>query len=287
MKWLGAAGWLLTWRDQTIVLDPFFHRPPQARPTLPITRDELPDIDHLLVTHAHWDHFADAPYLAVTNARNSYVPRAALRDLRRESRRRTPAERRRGPDCWHAVDGGERIDLDGLEIEFHRIGKERFDVRFTRDALRKMRRGANLRDWYYGLKFLATHLYGECFAISLALRESGRRLCFFGNLPPIAAPVPRALEALDVAVMPYCPANGDWCEESIALARKLRPPTVLMHHFDQFLPPVTVGLDIANYQGRMLSESPIDRVIVPKFFRDSKLEMLLEQPDSSVRSATS
>ncbi len=277
MKWLGAAGWLLSWGDTTIALDPFFHRPPQARPNLPITRDELPPIDHLLVTHAHWDHFADTPYLAVTNARHTYVPKAAVRDLRREWRRRARAERRRGPDNWRAVVGGERIDLDGLQIEFHRIGRERFDLEFTRDALSKLRRGGNLRDWYYGFKFLATHLYGECFAISLTLRESGRRLCFFGNLPPIAAPMPQVLEGVDVAVLPYCPANGDWCEESIAVARKLRPSTVLMHHFDQFLPPVTVGLDLARYRERMLSETPIERIVVPKFFSDSSLETLLLQ----------
>lgn len=50
-----------------------------------------------------------------------------------------------------------------------------------------------------------------------------------------------------------------------------------MHHFDQFLPPVTVGLDLARYRERMLSETSIDRVVVPVFFRDSSLETLLEQ----------
>ena len=53
MKWLGAAGWLLRWGDQNLLIDPFFHRPPNAKPTLPIGLSDLPPIDLLLLTHGH------------------------------------------------------------------------------------------------------------------------------------------------------------------------------------------------------------------------------------------
>jgi L-ascorbate metabolism protein UlaG (beta-lactamase superfamily) len=275
MTWLGAAGWLLRHRDHTVAIDPFFQRPPAARPHLPIRRDELPLLDYLLLTHGHFDHSADVPYLAATRARTTYVPRALLRDLDREWSR-LPASRRRRERDWHGVDGGERLTIGDLEVSFHRIGTERFDLGMLRASLGKLLRGGDRRDWVTALRFLRTHIYGRCFAVLLHDRAAARKLVFFGNLTTNVDELARVHPDIDVAVLPYCPANGDWLAESIHVARALRPPVVLVHHFDQFLPPVTVGLDLPTYVRGVEDAVPGTTVHIPKFNRRFAFASLLD-----------
>ncbi|HTM21997.1 MAG TPA: MBL fold metallo-hydrolase [Kofleriaceae bacterium] len=272
MTWLGAAGWLLRHGDTTIAIDPFFHRPPAARPILALRRDDLPVIDYLLATHAHYDHFADVPYLACTRARATYVPRAALRDLERE-RRRLPAALRRAETRWHGVVGGETIALGDLHISFHRIGTERFDLAMARDAIGKLARHGDRHDWATAVRFLGSHFCGACHAILLHDRATDRKLIFFGMLTTDLGTLPAEHAGVDVAVLPYCPANADYLAESVHVARALRPATVLVHHFDQFLPPVTVGLDMPAYARAVEAGAPGTRVELPKFCKPFRLEL--------------
>ena len=281
LTWLGAAGWLIRWRDRVIVLDPFFHRPPQARPTLPIGRDDLPPIDHLVATHGHWDHFADVPHLAVTRAAHTWVPRAALADLARASRRTAPALRRYGPEAWSPIEDGLRVAVDDLTLSFHRIGTERFDLAMARTSLAKLARSASLADWIGAARFAASHFFGACFAVVLEIPDPHRTITFFGNLSPDVGQVAARHPAPDVAVLPYCPANGDWLAESITVARALAPRAVLVHHFDQFMPPVTVGLDMPHYIREVSAKAGVARVLLPKFFVETSLARLLASTEKA------
>lgn len=68
LRWLGVAGFALTVRQRTLILDPYLSRG-GARATLtrPLVPDEallareLPHADAVLVGHAHYDHSLDAP----------------------------------------------------------------------------------------------------------------------------------------------------------------------------------------------------------------------------------
>ncbi len=276
MKWLGAACWLLEWQQTKILLDPFFHRPRDAKPVLPIGPADLPPLDYLLVTHAHWDHFADAPALAVENARQSYLPKAALGDLERRHRRTRTADRKRGPNDWHGVVGGERIVLDGLTIAFHHIGTERFDLATIWDATKKLRKGGNLESFQGAYRFLSGHLYGACFAISFELHEPALTVVFFGNLAIDVSAVQLACPQIDLCVLPYCPANTDWLHESVCVASRLDPKLVLVHHFDQFFPPVTVGLDVPAYLDAIKQLTAVPATRLAKFCTETTLSQLLD-----------
>ena len=74
--WFGTNGWEITFRDKTILIDPYFERDDigffsgKFNPDAPINlRQELIDqhvkkADHILIGHGHWDHMADAPAIA-------------------------------------------------------------------------------------------------------------------------------------------------------------------------------------------------------------------------------
>lgn len=64
LMWLGHASWLVELDGLHALIDPLFGRAalvPRAAPA-PLTVDQLPPIDVLLLTHGHYDHF-DAPSL--------------------------------------------------------------------------------------------------------------------------------------------------------------------------------------------------------------------------------
>ncbi|MFC5291129.1 MBL fold metallo-hydrolase [Actinokineospora guangxiensis] len=78
-RWLGCAGWRVDIGATTVLVDPFLSRfstglfSPPFNPATPLTVDEeriadLPgDPASILVTHTHWDHFADVPHLAAAS----------------------------------------------------------------------------------------------------------------------------------------------------------------------------------------------------------------------------
>ncbi|OJF10205.1 MBL fold metallo-hydrolase [Couchioplanes caeruleus] len=78
-RWLGTTGWRIDVAGRTVLIDPYVSRFPTGlfggtfNPATPLAVDpgaiaaaDLGDPETVLVTHTHWDHFADVPYLART-----------------------------------------------------------------------------------------------------------------------------------------------------------------------------------------------------------------------------
>ena len=71
-RWLGVQGVELRCKEQTLVIDPFFTRPPLGSMLLlrPVQPDRelilrmVPACSYILVTHSHYDHLMDVPDLA-------------------------------------------------------------------------------------------------------------------------------------------------------------------------------------------------------------------------------
>ena len=67
MLWLGQACWKITTPGgKVIVVDPWFTSNPKT-PAKYKSVEAIGHVDLILVTHAHFDHFADAPALAMKN----------------------------------------------------------------------------------------------------------------------------------------------------------------------------------------------------------------------------
>jgi L-ascorbate metabolism protein UlaG (beta-lactamase superfamily) len=70
-RWLGVAGLELTCASETLLIDPFFTRPPFRRlwfgrvePDHALIASHLPRCGHILVSHSHYDHLMDVPDVA-------------------------------------------------------------------------------------------------------------------------------------------------------------------------------------------------------------------------------
>jgi L-ascorbate metabolism protein UlaG (beta-lactamase superfamily) len=71
IRWLGNAGFEFRFGQLTLLVDPFLTRPLQQNvyfgrvaPDIDAIHEHIHECDHILVSHAHFDHFMDAPEIA-------------------------------------------------------------------------------------------------------------------------------------------------------------------------------------------------------------------------------
>jgi L-ascorbate metabolism protein UlaG (beta-lactamase superfamily) len=75
-RWMGTDAWEITFRNRTILLDPWLSRTDagffsgKPNPDTPLTLEtavidrHVARADHILIGHGHFDHIADVPYIA-------------------------------------------------------------------------------------------------------------------------------------------------------------------------------------------------------------------------------
>ncbi len=63
LTWLGHGSWLIEAGDHRVLLDPFLTDNPSAK----VKPEELDPISHILISHGHYDHVADAAEIANRN----------------------------------------------------------------------------------------------------------------------------------------------------------------------------------------------------------------------------
>ncbi len=71
VRWLGVAGLEFTLGDHTLLIDPFLSRPPlrnvfmgRVYSDIQLIKEKIKKADHILITHAHYDHLLDVPAIA-------------------------------------------------------------------------------------------------------------------------------------------------------------------------------------------------------------------------------
>lgn len=79
IRYLGVAGWHLQSGGTSLIIDPFFTRPPmwqvtlRLRPDREAIRRHMPPADYILVTHPHYDHIMDVPTAAALSSAQVYA----------------------------------------------------------------------------------------------------------------------------------------------------------------------------------------------------------------------
>lgn len=66
MEWLGINGFRFQHQDETILLDPYVTRNRSALCDPELVQRLIPNANHIVITHSHWDHLADAHIIAKT-----------------------------------------------------------------------------------------------------------------------------------------------------------------------------------------------------------------------------
>jgi L-ascorbate metabolism protein UlaG (beta-lactamase superfamily) len=115
LRWLGNAGFEFRLGKTTMLVDPFLTRPKQSRVYLGRVAvdsksidEHIKDCSHILVSHAHFDHFMDVPEIAIcTDA----IIHGAANTCELARRLNVPENR------IHQISANDEFDFDGIKVK--------------------------------------------------------------------------------------------------------------------------------------------------------------------------
>ncbi|HLW53075.1 MAG TPA: MBL fold metallo-hydrolase [Candidatus Angelobacter sp.] len=284
LKYLGTAGWEISDGTTVILVDPYLSRlygpQPPGRPPAPRaagdTRPQYgwkdpatPDTavidahvsraDFILVTHTHYDHVLDVPYIAQKTHATVIGTESTANVMRAYN---IPE------DKLITVRGGEDYEFGGFSLRVIPSLHSPLDHKhyFSSETAPS------------GMKAPLTleQMHPEGGTLAYLLRLRGHQILVFGGMNYIE----REVEGLrpDVAVVGAAGSRKEIYDYSGRLMRALGfPALVLPTHWDNFTAPYSASQDqplaaLREFTEEIKAASPRSRVIVPKYFEPIVLD---------------
>jgi L-ascorbate metabolism protein UlaG (beta-lactamase superfamily) len=281
--WYGtAAVHLVVDEALGMFFDPWFARPPDARPRIAADPRavDLQPLDIILVSHSHFDHVINLPDLVRRYPQvQAHVPAVTLENCRRLCRGAILKDY----SCnltdgdWarvHTVTAGDSVEVSSREgsVRLHATAIKSGHVRF--DAYSIVRVIFNfrvLRRLGYYSRFLVGFPKKEVLGWEMQVESGGesKRIVFFGSLCKKYATALRQYSGCDYAFLPLAGRKNILLYAS-AVTEALQPRTVIPVHHDDFFPPISYAVDYGNYAewlkktlpGTRLVELPPERLTI-------------------------
>lgn len=276
LKWLGSGGFEFRFQNRLMLIDPFFSRPYDAIPRLPISRQDYKKYDLLLSTHAGFNQFADVPYLAATVDAPVYVPECGRKDLKKVWKNLHHSARTGNPDNWRSIENTGKIKLGELSMTPLTTSSAGFDFANAWELAKRLL-GYSPPDEAVkrGLAFSTTHPLGPSFAMYMDWKERGSRMLFFGSLSKHVFNVTPDAGRVDVLAIPYFPNNRQNNRDTARLVERFQPEAIIVHQFDQWLPPITTPRNTNEFKSKLRARFPGLPVYVPEPLKSFTLEDVL------------
>ncbi len=221
LTWTGHSTFLIDTGSGTILVDPFFDECPTAS-----IKAAAVACDAILITHAHFDHLADAAAIASRTGAPVHCAFEIATWLGGQ-----------GVKTAQAMNHGGRVAVPG--------GTARMEIAFHSSSLPDGSYGGNPAGWL--------------------LDVAGRRIYIAGDTSVFSDMVrighPRDGRGLDLAILPIGDVFTMGPEESLEAIRLLEPRHVLPCHYDTWPP---IAQDAAAWAERVRREKLADpHVLLP------------------------
>lgn len=234
VRWLGTAGFAITFGEHTILFDPYVTRASLRRcvlsalsPDVEAINRLIPRADAIILGHTHFDHALDAPTIAKRDGAIVFGSMSA-RTL-----------------CRSQGVLESRIDVIEPESQF---AQERdvgpFQLRFHSSAHSRLLLGrvpfpGDIQDCGDVPIRAERYRCGSVFGVEI--RVAGKTIFHLGS----AELVERMLPRLEVDLALVCVAGWTWSERfPMRVVRALSPRAVLLSHWDNFLLPFDRGAEL-------------------------------------------
>jgi len=146
-RWLGVAGFELCTATQTLLVDPFFTRPPfrkvfmgRVEPDEALVEKNISSGDFILVTHAHYDHLMDVPVAARKTGAVAFGSENACRLLEVCG---VP------PENLQKIKSGDELELGIFQVKVISAQHIRLPLRLYRPGALRQALQPPLRLWDY------------------------------------------------------------------------------------------------------------------------------------------
>lgn len=259
IRWLGNAGFEFHLGETTVIVDPFLTRPQyhqtyfgRVAPDEAALRKHIQHCDHILVTHAHFDHCMDAPEIALRTGARVHGSANTCRLMQAAG---LPATQ------THEITSGDNFDIADIHIRVlpaahpwipgYTFGSLKHELQFP----------LRLRDYRMD----------ACF--SYLLEYSSTRMLVWSSTRPEGAPRADLLTCRAVS-------SQGWYT---TLLEQVQPGLVIPQHWDDTYQPLSDDpqpffsaprpgfppiqrIHLDDFAARVKKAAPHSRVLLPKIF---------------------
>lgn len=229
VKWLGTASILVETEQATILIDPFYHEHHENFPKFPI--ENMKNVDAIFITHPHFDHFLNAEDVAKALNKPVYVCQKGI-SLYEKLGRDTSKLRE--------IKVGEKIQIHDMQIQIFQGKHCVFDWRLILTTIRKMLCIHNLKLALIQNKLNCDYRIGKLDTYTFEISDGKKKLFIMGSANLNRKDVNP--HHMDVLIYPY-QGRSDMVSYSIPILQFLEPKKVILDHFDDSFPPMTVEMD--------------------------------------------
>ena len=265
LRWLGNAGFEFKMDDLTVVVDPFLTRPKvrnlyfgRVAPDQAALRKYIPHCDHLLVTHAHFDHCMDVPEIALRTGATVHGSANTCAIMRIAG---VPLNQ------IHGISAGDSFYIGNIRVSVLPATHPWLPGYYYARPKPAMRFPARLQDYRMD----------ACY--SYLLESQGRRMLIWSSTRSEGAPRADLLTCRAVS-------SQRWYED---LLEQVQPRVVIPQHWDDFFQPLStyprpffgtprLGLppvrriDLREFEKRVVKAYSNCRVLQPEIFKPYEID---------------
>ena len=260
LRWLGNAGFEFEMGGLTLIVDPFLTRPKahnlffgRVEPDEAALRKHIARCDHILVTHAHFDHCMDAPEIALRTGAplHGSVNTCAIMRMAGVPLNQT-----------HTITAGDSFFIGNTRVSV---------LPAAHPWIPGYSRGRVDSDLHFPIR-LRDYRMDAC--SSYLLEWEGKRILIWSSTSSAGAP--RADLLTCRAVSSQC-----WYEN---LLNQVEPRVVVPQHWDDFFQPLSAyprpffgtprpgfppltRIDLRDFESRVMKARPECRVLLPEMFK--------------------
>ncbi len=265
-RWLGTSGWRIDTDGRTVLFDPYltrfktglfdggFQPGTKLKSDPDLIREHIGNPEIVLVSHSHWDHIADVPYIAKTTG---------ARVVGTETTFHLLVAFGVDPGQISVVKGGEVLDFGGITVEvvssLHSRNKRH--TYFAPGTLKAPPSAAP--------RTISDLPEGDTLAFQVTAGSGGPSAFLMGASDFCERAVQGLNPDLAMVAVPSSAATARYVPR---LLRALdRPGVVVPVHWDNFEEPLSQPprrdpvMDLDGFVAQVRQESPTSRIVVPDY----------------------
>lgn len=250
LKWLGTAGFEIQTNGQSFLLDPFLSRKNTAWPVQDLTPEDFKESRQIFISHGHFDHIMDVPDIcAISNCDILYSKSAGESLIRHHTK----------PEQIKTVQTDrEYMDFKSFKAQAFFSSHVQFDTKLVLNTLRRLNISlvkdiprlkafpcGQVLSWRFFVEHKIIHFFGTA-------GSTDPELDSIKNEPPV-----------DILLLPF-QGHSQICDIGIKYVQHLKPKIIVIHHHDNFYPPISQSMDISPFTETLKKTHPQIRVIIPQ-----------------------
>lgn len=248
ITWYGTASLKIEYEGSAVALDPYVSRNLSLPPLDPA---DLDNVKALLLTHGHFDHTFDLPYLL--NGRNIPVYASA------ETVKALSKKERYTYNNLQSVIPGKAFNAGNFIITPYKAEHVKFDIPLIISTIFRILKKpvANAIPLAGVISGFLKYREGETFAWEV--KGGSRSVLVFGSMgvaDDVKYPSP------DLLVLPL-QGHSRIYDLAIKAAGRIKPAAVMPNHFDDSFPPVSDTIDVNVFAELLEKKNPHVKVIIP------------------------